>query len=500
VTRTDTTNRAELTLDPADWDELRALGHRMVDDMFDYLAGVRDRPVWQPLPEEVKRRLAEPVPHAGAPVAAVYEQFTRDVLPYPIGNIHPRFWGWVMGTGTPLAMLADMLASGMNPQTAGVQEGARYVEERVIAWLAELMGFPAGSSGLLVSGGSMANLVALAVARHARAGFDVRERGLTDGTPPLVVYASTEVHSSVRKAVELMGMGRRQLHLVPVDDQYRIEVDALRAAIAADRAVGRRPICVVGNAGTVNTGAIDDLTALAELCRQEQLWFHVDGAFGALLTLSPELRGLVRGLDSADSVAFDLHKWGYLPFEVGCTLVRHADTHRDAFAVAPSYLGATPRGPAAGGVLFADLGLQLSRGFRALKVWMALKTHGADEIGRVIAQNVAQIRHLAALVDAHPDLERLAPVPLNICCFRFVAPGLAEPELNAVNQEILWRLQESGIAMPSHTVLDGKFAIRAANTNQRTRREDFDLLVRTVVEIGRRVVAERPTPHAVEAR
>jgi glutamate/tyrosine decarboxylase-like PLP-dependent enzyme len=326
VTAAHTDDRPERTLDPANWDELRALGHRMVDDMFAYLEGVRERPVWQPFPEEVKRRLAEPVPHAGAPAAAVYEQFTRDVLPYPIGNVHPRFWGWVMGTGTPLAMLADMLASGMNPQAAGIQDGSRYVEERVIAWLAELMGFPAGSSGLLV---------ALAVARHARAGFDVRERGLGDGTPPLVVYASTEVHSSVRKAVELMGMGRRHLRLVPVDQAYRIDVAALEAAIGADRAAGRRPICVVGNAGTVNTGAIDDLTALAELCRREQLWFHVDGAFGALLTLSPDLRGLVRGLEAADSVAFDLHKWVYLPFEVGCTLVRHADVHRDTFAVAP---------------------------------------------------------------------------------------------------------------------------------------------------------------------
>jgi aromatic-L-amino-acid decarboxylase len=490
-----TTSRAviapELTLDPADWDELRALGHRMVDDMFAFLAEVRERPVWQPFPAEAKRNLAEPVPHSGAPAKTVYEQFRRDVLPYSIGNIHPRFWGWVMGTGTPLAMLADMLASGMNPQTAGVQEGGRYVEERVITWLAELMGFPPESSGLLVTGGSMANLVALAVARHARAGFDVRERGLGDGTPPLVVYASTEVHSSVRKAVELMGLGRRQLHLVPVDPAYRIDVSALRAAIAADRAAGQRPIAVVGNAGTVNTGAIDDLTALSELCRAEGLWFHVDGAFGALLRLSPSLSDLVRGLESADSVAFDLHKWGYLPFEVGCTLVRHPGLHRDTFAVAPSYLGATPRGPAAGGVLFADLGLQLSRGFRALKVWMAMKAHGVDRIGDIIAQNVEQIRHLVALVDRHPSLERLAPAPLNICCFRFVAPGLDQDTLNALNQEILWRLQESGVAMPSHTVLDGRFAIRAANTNQRTRREDFDVLVRTVVEIGEEILAGR---------
>ena len=482
--------RPELTLDPENWDELRALGHRMLDDMFDYLARIRERPVWRPFPEAVKERLAEPLPHEGRPAEAVYEQFKRDVLPYPPGNIHPRFWGWVIGTGTPLAMLADMLASGMNPQTAGIQEGGRYVEERVIGWLAELMGFPEGSSGLLLSGGSMANLVALAVARHAKAGFDVREQGVGDGAPPLIVYVSTEGHSSVRKAVELMGLGRRHLRLIPTDAEYRIDVTALREAIARDRSAGRRPICVVGNAGTVNTGATDDLRALARVCHDENLWFHVDGAFGALLRLSPELAPLVAGLESADSVAFDLHKWGYLPFEVGCTLVRHPGVHRDTFAVAPSYLGATPRGAAAGGVLFADLGLQLSRGFRALKVWMAFKTHGVDQIGRLIAQNVAHIRYLSGLVDAHPTLQRLAPAPLNVCCFRFVAPGLDEAALNALNEEILWRLQESGIALPSHTVLNGRFAIRVANTNQRSRREDFDMLVQAVLEIGERVVAE----------
>ena len=481
----------ELTLDPASWDDLRKLGHRMIDDMVDYLASVRERPVWQPFPDAVRARLKEPVPREGRPAEAVYEQFQRDVLPYPPGNIHPRFWGWVIGTGTPLAMLADMLASGMNPQTAGVQESARYIEERVIAWLAEIMGFPAGSSGLLVSGGSMANLVALAVARQAKAGYDVREAGLGNGAPPLIVYTSTEGHSSVKKAVELMGLGSRNLHTIPVDKEYRIDVAALRATIAADRAQGRRPICVVGSAGTVNTGATDDLAALGALCRSENLWFHVDGAFGALLKLAPELADIVRGLETADSVAFDLHKWGYLPFEVGCTLVRHPDIHRATFAAAPSYLGATARGLAAGGVLFADLGIQLSRGFRALKVWMAFKTHGADLIGKMIAQNVAQIRYLVSLVEANPKLELLAPAPINICCFRYVAPQLDASALNALNQEILWRLQESGIAVPSHTVLDGRFAIRVANTNQRSRREDFELLVKTIVEIGDAVGSER---------
>jgi glutamate/tyrosine decarboxylase-like PLP-dependent enzyme len=484
----------ELTLDPENWDELRSLGHRMLDDMFDYLRSVDDRPVWQPLPDDVRARLAEPVPHAGAPAATVYERFKRDVLPYPLGNIHPRFWGWVIGTGTPLAMLADLLASGMNPQLAGIQDSGRYVEEQVIAWLADLMGFPKGTSGILLSGGSMANLVALAVARQAKAGYDAREEGHQDGHPKLAIYASTETHSSVRKAVELMGLGRRYLRSIPVDGEYRINVAALRDAIRADRAAGVRPIAIVGNAGTVNTGATDDLQALSQIAKAEGIWFHVDGAFGALVTLAPALKPIVAGLEAADSVAFDLHKWGYLPFEVGCTLVRDASAHRATFAAAPSYLGATARGPAAGGVLFSDLGIQLSRGFRALKVWMAFRTHGVDLIGKMIAQNVDQVRHLVALVDAHPRLERLAPAPLNICCFRFVDEGLDGAALNNLNQEILWRLQESGVALPSHTVLDGKFAIRVANTNQRTRREDFDTLVRTVVDIGEQVLAESPHP------
>jgi aromatic-L-amino-acid/L-tryptophan decarboxylase len=475
----------EESLDPADWDAMRALGHRMVDDMLTFLQTVRERPVWQPIPSDVKDFLHQPLPQESQGAQEAYRDFVANVLPHPMGNIHPRFWGWVIGTGTPFGMLAEMLAAGMNPNVGGGDHVANYVEAQVIDWCKEMLGYSPQASGLLVSGGSMANLVGLTVARNAQAGFDIRKQGLTASPRRLVMYASREAHSSIQKSVELLGLGNESLRQVPVNADFQIDLRELKNAIAQDRAAGHQPICIIGNAGTVNTGAIDDLNALADIAAREHMWFHVDGAFGALASMSPQMRAWFAGIDRADSLAFDLHKWMYMPIEVGCALVKNESAHRHAFALSPDYLTHAERGLEGGNIWFSEYGVQLSRGFRALKVWLSLKEHGIQKYVRLIEQNVAQAQYLAQLVDAAPDLERLAPAPLNIVCFRYRVNGMDDPALNQFNQELLMRLQESGVAAPSHTMLNGKYAIRAAITNHRSRREDFELLVKQVIHIGK---------------
>jgi glutamate/tyrosine decarboxylase-like PLP-dependent enzyme len=474
----------ERTLDPADWEEFRHLAHEMVDDVVGHLSTIRDRPVWRPVPADVRAAFDEPAPLDGTAGAEVYAELRERIFPYHLGNTHPRFWGWVCGSGAPAGVLADFLASAMNPNVPGYDQAASLVERQVLRWVAELLGLPAGASGLLVTSGSQANFVALAVARTAGAGFDVRRVGVAGG-PPLTFYCSRETHQCVQKAVEVLGHGTAALRRVPVDEHFRIDLVALAEAVAADRASGFRPVCVVGNAGTVNTGAVDDLPALADLCRREELWLHVDGAIGAMVKLSPAHRHLVAGIERADSVAFDMHKWMYLPYDVAGVLVRDAAAHRRTFELVPNYLAPTGRGVAPEPLAFAQLGLDLSRGFRALKVWMAVKTYGLRAYGEMIAQNIGQAAYLAGRVDAHPELERLAPAPMNVVCFRYARPGAPAEELLALNQRILVALQERGIAVPSSTVVGDRFALRVAITNHRSRIADFDALVDAVVGLGR---------------
>lgn len=477
----------EESLDPTDWDEFRKLAHRMVDDILTYQMSVRRRPVWRPPPKRMKAKFAEPLPRKGRPEAEVYEEFRRFILPYPHGNIHPRFWGFVVGTGTPLGAMSDMLAAGMNPNVAGGNSAATYVEMQVIDWCKEMLGYPPSASGLLVSGSSMANFAGLAVARNNKAGYDVRRKGLASQHRRLTLYVSKEAHLSVARAVELLGLGGDSLRSIPTDDSFRIDLDKLQAAIKTDLRDGARPICLIGTAGTTNTGSIDPLEELAEIAREHDLWFHVDGAFGALAYLSKNLRPLVKGMVRADSLAFDLHKWGYLPFEVGCLLVRDAAAHRGTFAFDADYLARYTRGISAAPMRFSDYGPQGSRGFRALKVWMSLKTHGTDKLSRLVQQNTEQATYLARLIRTSEHLELMAPVALNIVCFRFKEEGLADKKLDSLNKELMIGLQESGIAVVSGTNLKGRFVMRCSITNHRSVREDFELLVAEVERLGNEV-------------
>lgn len=474
----------ERGLDPADWEATRRLGHQMLDDMIDYLSTVRERPVWQAVTKEAKEHLDRELPLQPLSAEAVYENFKTHILPFPKGNIHPRFWSWVEGGGTPLGVLAELLAAAMNPNVSIGDHAAMYVDGQVIEWCKTMMGFPDNAGGILLSGGTMANITAIQVARNSFADADIRREGVGAAGAPLTVYASSETHSCIHKAVEIAGLGRNHLRLIPVDEQYQIDLTMLQQQIDADRAAGMLPFCLIANAGTVNTGAIDPLDELHRICQQESLWFHVDGAFGALAKLVPELSAELQAIEKADSVAFDLHKWMYLPYEVGCVLIRDVQLQRAAFAYQPDYLLSHERGLAAGPDPISNYGMELSRGFKSLKVWMCLQQYGLPAFARQIRQNIAQARYLADLIDAAPELERLAAVPMNIVCFRYRTKEMDEATLNMFNKELLMRLHESGIAAPSYTLLRGRYAMRVANTNHRSRKSDFDILVDTVRRIG----------------
>jgi glutamate/tyrosine decarboxylase-like PLP-dependent enzyme len=473
---------ARETLDPEDWSGFRTQAHRMLDDMLDYIEKIRERPVWQPIPEEARARFRSPAPRKGEELARVHAEFMRDVLPFALGNVHPGFMGWVHGGGTPVGMVAEMLAAGLNANLGGRDQIPVEVERQVSEWVREIFGFPRGASGLFVTGTSMANLMAVVIARDAVLGVKVRGRGVAADTTRLTAYASTAVHGCVAKAMDIAGLGSDALRLIPTDSRYRLDLAALATAIEQDRAAGFTPFFVVGTAGTVDTGAIDDLAGMAELCKSEKLWFHVDGAFGALARLAPDLAPRLEGIERADSLAFDFHKWGQAPYDAGFILVRDAEAHKQAFASQAAYLERAERGLAAGSPWLCDFGPDLSRGFRALKVWFTLKVLGTERLGAAISRSCALARYLEERINATPELEMMAPVELNIVCFRYRAD-------DSVNAEIAIRLQESGVVAPSTTRIGGRIAIRAAIVNHRTGRAEIDALVEGTLAQGRALAA-----------
>jgi glutamate/tyrosine decarboxylase-like PLP-dependent enzyme len=480
-----------VSLDPKDLGEFRDLAHQMVDDLVDFVAGMSERPVWQPITDQDTSHFTSPAPHQPQGEASAYQDFKDQIFNQPMGNYHPRFWGWVMGNGVPLSAFADLFASIMNPNMGGGDHIPNYVERQVVDWCKEIVDFPSDSSGLLVSGGSMANFIGLAVARNAKAGFDVRAEGVAAAPAQMTIYASTETHSSNYKAIEQLGIGKDWMRFIPVDENFSMDIEALEAAIVADKAAGYKPICIIGNAATTNTGAFDDLTALADIAEHENIWFHVDGAFGALARLSPKYSAITEGMERADSLAFDLHKWMYLPMGVACVLIKNFEDHINTFAVSPDYLTHMPRGLAGGQhAWYGDLGIELTRSFRALKVWMTFKAYGIDHFARQIEQDIDHAKYLASLVENEPHLELMDSVPLNIVCFRFVPDSDAGLNLDELNHEIMFRLHERGLAVPSYTWLKGNFALRVSITNHRSKPSDFNFLVEKVLEIGEEVLSE----------
>jgi aromatic-L-amino-acid/L-tryptophan decarboxylase len=476
--------RTPVELDP---DEFRALGHRLVDDIAELLGALRSP---SELPVTSGESMAElqtalggdALPEHGTQPGELIREARELLFEHSLFTGHPRFLGYVIGAPAPLGALADLLAAAVNPNLGGypLSPIATEIERQTIRWIAELIGYPTDCGGLLVSGGNMANFVGFLAARRSKASWDVRTRGMQDSR--LRAYCSAETHTWVEKAADMFGLGTDAVRWVATDGGLRMDVGALRESIAADREAGDQPFLVVGTGGSVMTGAVDPLRELAALCREEGLWLHVDGAYGAFAAAAPSAPDDLRALGEADSVALDPHKWLYAPTEAGCALVRHDQDLLAAFDFTPPYYRLVEdefhyykRGP------------QNSRGFRALKVWLGLRHLGREGYEELIEADIALARYLDACVDAEPELER-GPGGLSIATFRYVPEGLAgEEEIDRLNEEILGRLQSGGEAFVSNAVVEGGYWLRACVVNFRTTREDVEALVALVKRLGAEV-------------
>jgi glutamate/tyrosine decarboxylase-like PLP-dependent enzyme len=481
-----------------DAESFRRVGHRLVDELAELLASIPSRPVnpgESPAAVRAALGLGGPLPERGTEVEPLLEQTARRLFDHSLFNGHPRFFGYITSSPAPIGMLGDLLASALNPNVGAwtLSPAATEIECETVRWIAELIGYPADTGGVLVSGGNMANFVCFFAARAAMAPWNVREQGVAPpGGQPLRVYASAETHTWVQKAADLSGLGTNALRWIPTDARQRMDVAALARAIETDRAAGDRPILVVGTAGSVSTGAVDPLPAIAELCREQRLWFHVDGAYGALAAAVGDGPADLGGLRVADSVAVDPHKWLYAPIEVGCALVRDAEKLRGAFSYRPPYYHFEERE-----VNFVDYGPQNTRGFRALKVWLALKAAGAAGYRQMIGDDIRLSHALADAVAVMPELE-LFTQSLSITTFRFVPSDLraraAEPRvaeyLDELGRRLLDASQKRGEVFVSHAVVGGRHVLRACIVNMNTRLADVQAVPGLLVKLGRELDAE----------
>jgi len=479
---------------PHEWtaDEIRRVGYRVVDLIAGHLTSLPNEPAFRPFPPDLAEQMrTAPPPAEAVPPDEILRLFTETIEPYPFGNGHPRFWGWVNSPPAVMGIFADALAAAMNPSCAGGNHAAIHLERQVLRWFREILGFPAEAMGLLVSGGSMATMTALAVARHVHSGVDVRRDGLRAARQPYAFYMTSEGHSCARKAIELLGFGSASIRTVPVASDYRMDVRALDAEVARDRDVGVRPIAVIATAGTTNTGAIDDLAAIAEVCRRRGVWLHVDAAYGGPAILSGEYRDPIAPVAHADSVALDPHKWLFVPVEAGLVMIKDGEAMRSAFSLVPPYIrSTTSAGEVYGSPWFSEYGFQQTRGFRALKVWMALQQCGVDGYRTAIEENIALAAYLAHRVERDADFALMAPRSLSVVCFRYVNPAMeTEERIAAVNRAILERVQLSGEAFISSTELAGRFVLRACIVNYRSRRGDIDRMLDAIRSTGHALIA-----------
>ena len=477
-----------VALDPSA-DEIRAWGSAAVAAMAEYLGSIRDRPVYPRMTTAaIRAQLHATLPEHGVPVEQLLKTFSDVIVPLSRQNAHPRMFGYVQAPGTAIAAIADLLASTLNANLTAWRSAPAGVEiERLtIDWIKEIVGFNPEAAGLFVSGGSMANFTALAAARQAKAP-DMARRGSRTESPALRLYCSSETHHSVAKAAGLLGIGRENVCEVAVDERFRIRVEELVRQIESDRAAGHLPFCVVANAGTVMTGACDPMAALREVADRFELWLHVDGSYGGFAKLAPSACGLLKGIERADSVALDPHKWLYLPVDCGCVLYREAASARAAFAHEAEYTRVLHQ-QADESFAFWDYGPELSRRFRALKVWFTLQVVGVRALRDSIEKDLACARSLEALVRASEDFEMLAPVELSIFCFRYVPARIrsadsrarsevAEQQLDAVNERLLIALQQDGSSYLSNARIGGRFSLRGCVMNYRTQLEDMEILL-----------------------